>query len=80
MQQRDQYPAARATKCVTKCNSTSSWVDIVGTESQDLGVGFDDGSEGLVELPDGNVLFLEPGLLEQLLDAGCGCDREVDGV
>jgi hypothetical protein len=80
MQQRHQYPATRATKCVSKCNSTSPWVDVVGTQTEDLGVGFDDGSEGLVELPDGDVFLLEPGLLEQFLDAGGGGDGEVDGV
>jgi hypothetical protein len=65
---------------VSERNRSSSWVDVVSSETEDLGVGLDDGGEGLVELPDGDVLLLQAGLLEQLLDAGCGGDGEVDGV
>jgi hypothetical protein len=43
---------------VAKCNSSSSGVDVVGSQTEDLGVGFDDGGESLVELPNGNVLLL----------------------
>jgi len=80
MQQRDQYPAPRATQCVSQCNSSSPWVHVVDTKTEDLRVGFDDGGEGFVELPNGNVFFLEAGLLEQLFNAGGGCDWEIYGV
>jgi hypothetical protein len=80
MQQRNQDPATRAPERVAERNRASSWVDIIGTETKDLGVGFDDHGEGFVELPDGDVFLLEAGLLEELLDAGGGGDGEVDGV
>jgi len=57
MQQRNQYPASRATQCVSQRNSTSPWVYVVGAETEDLGVGLDDGGEGFVELPDGDVVL-----------------------
>ena len=37
-------------------NSTTPWVYIVGAKTEDLGVGLDDSGEGLVELPDGDVV------------------------
>jgi hypothetical protein len=65
---------------VAKRNSSSTWVDIVSAQTEDLGIGFDDGGKGFVELPDGDVFFFEAGLLEELLDAGGGSDGEVDGI
>jgi hypothetical protein len=65
---------------VSKSNSSSPGVYIIGTETENLGVGFDDGGEGFVELPDGDVVLWETGLLEKLLDTGGGGDGEVDGV
>jgi hypothetical protein len=65
---------------VAECNGTSAWVHVVGTKADDFRVGFDDGGEGFVELPDGDVFFLQTRLLEELLDDGCGGDGEVDGV
>jgi hypothetical protein len=61
-------------------DSSSAWVDVVRSETENLGIGLDNGSESFVEFPDGDVFFLEPGLLEELLDAGCRSDREVDGI
>lgn len=58
VQQRDQYPTTRATQCVAQRNSSSTGVDVVRAQAENLGVGFDDGGEGFVELPDGNVFFL----------------------
>jgi hypothetical protein len=49
---------------VTERNSSSSWVHIVSSKTDNLGVGYDDGGEGFVELPDGDVFFLQAGLLE----------------
>jgi hypothetical protein len=65
---------------MSKCNGSSSWVHIVGPKTDNLGVGFDDGGEGFIELPDGDVFFLQTRLLEKLCDDGGGCDGEVDGV
>ena len=65
---------------MSQCDSSSSWVYIVLTETEDLGVGFDHGGEGFVELPDGDVFLLQAGLLEELLDARCGGDGEVNGI
>ena len=59
MQQRNQDPAARATKCVTKRNSTAPRVDILVCEPQNLGVRLDDNSESLVELPNRDVLLAQ---------------------
>jgi hypothetical protein len=42
---------------VSKSNSSSPGVYIIGTETENLGVGFDDGGEGFVELPDGDVVL-----------------------
>lgn len=61
-------------------NSASSRVDVVASETEDLGVGFDDGGKGFVELPDGDVVLFQAGLFEEFLDAGCRGDGEVDGV
>lgn len=80
MQQRNQYPATRAAQRVTKRNSSTPGVDVVGAETEDFGVGLDDGGKGFVELPDGDVFLLQTGLLQKLLDAGGGGDGEVDGV
>jgi hypothetical protein len=65
---------------VSECNSTSSWVDVVSSEAEYLGVGLDDGGKSFVELPDGNVFLLQARLLEELLNTGGGGDGEVDGV
>lgn len=65
---------------MTERDGASAWVHVVSAEPKDLGVGFDDGSERFVELPDGDVFLFEAGLREQLLDAGGWCDGEVDGV
>jgi hypothetical protein len=65
---------------VSESDSASSWVDVVTSQTEDFGVGFDHGSESLVELPDGNVFLLEAGLLEELVNAGGGGNGEVDGI
>jgi hypothetical protein len=65
---------------VSERNGSTSWVHVVGPKPDDLGVGFDDGGEGLVELPDGDVFFLQAGLLEELLDDRRGRDGKIDGV
>lgn len=65
---------------MTQRNSSSTRVDVVRAEAKDLRVGLDDGSERLVELPDGDVFLLEAGLFEKLLDAGGGRDGKVDWV
>jgi len=80
MQQSNQYPATRAAKRVSQRNSASSWIDVVASQAEDLGVGLDDGGEGLVEFPDGDVFLFKAGLFEELFNAGGGGDGEVDGV
>ena len=42
---------------MTQSNSTTSWVHIVRAETKDLGIGLDNGSKGLVELPDSDVVL-----------------------
>jgi hypothetical protein len=49
---------------VAERNSSSPRVNVVNTETKDLGVGFDDGGKCFVELPDGDVFFLKARLLE----------------
>ena len=80
VKQGDQDPASRAAERVSQRDGTTSRVHVVGTETEDLGVGLDDRSKGLVELPDGDVFFGKTGLSKELLDTRCRCDREVDGV
>jgi hypothetical protein len=65
---------------VSQRNGASSRVDVVASEAEDLGIGFDDGGEGLVEFPDSNVLLFQAGLFEKLFNAGCWGDGEVDGI
>jgi hypothetical protein len=80
VQQCHQNPASGATQRVPEGNGASPWVHVVCTQTEDLGVCFDDGCEGFVELPDGDVVLGKTGLLEEFLDAGSGGDGEVDGV
>jgi len=80
MQQCDEDPASGAAQRVAEGNRAAAGVHVGGFEAEDLGVGFDDGGEGFVEFPDGDVAWGEFGLGEELLDAGCGRDGEVDGV
>ena len=40
---------------MTQCDGATSGINIVNPEAEDLGVGFNYGGEGFVELPDGNV-------------------------
>lgn len=80
MQQGDQDPASRAAEGVSQRDGTTSWVHVVGAETEDLGVGLDDRSKGLIELPDGDVFFGKTGFSKELLNTGGRCDREVDGV
>jgi hypothetical protein len=42
---------------MSQSNSSTPRVYIVGAETKDLGVGLDDGGEGFVELPDGDVVL-----------------------
>jgi hypothetical protein len=42
---------------VSQSNSSTPWVYVVGAETEDLGVSLDDGGEGFVELPDGDVVL-----------------------
>ena len=65
---------------MTECDGSSARVDVVGSETKDLGVGFDDSGESFVEFPDGDVFFLQAGLREEFIDAGGGGDGEVDWV
>lgn len=57
MQQSNQYPASRAAESVAESNGSTAGVDICGLEAQELCVGLDDCGEGLVEFPDGDVVF-----------------------
>lgn len=68
MEQSDQDSATRATKSVAKSNSTTPGVNIVNTKTEDLSIRLDDSGESFVELPDGDIRLLEPGLLEEFLD------------
>lgn len=65
---------------MTQRNSSTARVDIVGSQTKDLGVGLDDGSEGLVEFPDCDIFFLEARLGEEFLDDGGGGDGEVNWI
>jgi hypothetical protein len=65
---------------VAERNGTTSGIDVIGTETEDLGVGLDDGRKGFVEFPDGNVRLGESGLGEELFYACGGGDGEVDGI
>jgi hypothetical protein len=65
---------------MTQGDSATSRVDIINTEAENLSVCFDDGSEGLVKLPYGNVGFGEARLGEELLNYGGWGDRKVDGI
>jgi hypothetical protein len=61
-------------------NRATTRIHILAAQTQDLGVGFDDGGEGFVEFPDGDVFFFEAGLRKEFLDARGGGDGEVDWV
>lgn len=80
MQQSHQDPTSGATQSMSQRNGSAPGVDIVGAQSQNLGIRLDHGGEGLVELPDGDVGLGQAGLLEHDGDDLGGGDGEVDGV
>lgn len=65
---------------MAQSDSSSARIDIVRSQTEDLGVGFDDGGEGLVEFPDRDVFFLQTGLGKEFFDTRGGGDGEVDWV
>jgi len=80
VQQRDEDPATGAAEGVAQRDGAAARIDVVDAEAEDLRVGLDDGGEGLVELPHGDVLLLQAGARQhQGHDLGRR-HGEVDGV
>jgi hypothetical protein len=69
MQQRHQNATPAAPQRMAQRNRATARIHILAAQTQDLGVGFDDGGKGFVEFPDGDVFFFETGLGEEFLDA-----------
>jgi hypothetical protein len=65
VQQRDEDAAPRAAERVAQRNGAAARVHLVIVQADQLAVCFDDGGEGLVEFPDGDVGLGEAGLREE---------------
>jgi hypothetical protein len=57
MQQRHQNATPTAPQRMTQRNGATARIHILAAQTQDLGVGFDDGGKGFVKFPDGDVGF-----------------------
>lgn len=75
----DEDAGARGTDGVTETNSTSSNVDLLGVQAQELVVGKGNDREGLVELEKINVLNLQVSLLEGLGEGSSRGNGEING-
>lgn len=74
----DEDAGTRGTDGVTETDSTSSNVDLLGVQAQELVVGKGNDREGLVELEKINVLNLQVSLLEGLGEGSSGSNGEIN--
>ena len=80
MKQGNENAGSGATKGMAEGDGATTRVDNGTLETEDLLVGLDDSGEGLVELPDCNLVLGDTSTLESELNGLGGRNGEVDGI